>query len=131
MKSDSLLNGYISSVSSQLVCSPKLKKAFLSELRADVSAYLSQEENPTREKIECIFGSPEMIASSFISHSDSTEIRKKTSLKKIITVAVIVALIIYLAFVVISLIDVHTEAHGYFEEGIVSASVSIMKGGRI
>ena len=128
MKNDVLINEYVSSVSSLIICPLKQKKAFLAELRSDVENFLVETENATKKDIEKFFGTPESIASSFISNTDSAKIKRKISIKNIFIIAVILALLIYLAFVVISLIDVHTEAHGYFEEGIVPAVISIMKG---
>lgn len=128
MKNDVLINEYVSSVSSLIICPLKHKKAFLAELRSDVENFLVETENATKEDIEKFFGTPESIASSFISNTDSAKIKRKISIKNIIILAVVLALLIYLAFVVISLIDVHTESHGYFEEGIVPAVISIMKG---
>lgn len=128
MKNDVLLNEYISSVSSLIICPLKQKKAFLAEFRSDVENFLAETENATKEDIENFFGTPESIAASFISNTDSTDIKRKISFKNILIIAVIVALLIYLAFVVISLVDVHTEAHGYFEKGIVPAVISLMKG---
>ena len=129
MKNDVLITEYISSVSSLIICPLKQKKAFLAELRSDVENFLVETENATKEDIENFFGTPESIASSFISNTDSAKIKRKISIKNIIILAVVLALLIYLAFVVISLIDVHTEAHGYFEEGIVPAVISVIKGG--
>lgn len=131
MKKDALLNEYISSVSSLIICPPKQKKVFLTELRFDVEKFLAETENATKEDVENFFGTPETIASSFISNTDSAEMKRKISFKKILLVAVIASLLIYLAFVVISLIDVHIEAHGYFEEGITPAVISIIKGGAL
>ena len=128
MKNDVLINEYVSSVSSLIICPLKQKKAFLAELRSDVENFLVETENATKKDIEKFFGTPESIASSFISNTDSAKIKRKISIKNIIILAVVLALLIYLAFVVISLIDVHTESHGYFEEGIVPAVISIMKG---
>lgn len=129
MKNDVLINEYISSVSSLIICPLKQKKAFLAELRSDVENFLVETENATKEDIENFFGTPESIASSFISNTDSVDIKRKVSLKKILVVSMVVALLIYLAFVIISLIDVHTESHGYFEEGLISSVISVMKGG--
>lgn len=128
MKNDLLLNEYISSVSSLIICPLKLKKAFLAELRSDVENFLAENENATKEEIENFFGTPESIASSFISNTDSAKIKRKILIKNILIIAIILALLIYLAFVVISLIDVHTESHGYFEEGIVPAVIGLTKG---
>lgn len=128
MKNDLLLNEYISSVSSLIICPLKQKKAFLTELRSDAENFLAENKKATKDDIENFFGTPESIASSFISNTDSVKIKRKISIKNILILAVVIALLIYLIFVVISLIDVHTEAHGYLQEGIVPAVISIMKG---
>ena len=127
MRKDEILNEYISSVSSHIVCPPVRKKDFLNQLGAEVEAYIDENENATPVDIENVFGTPESIAASFIMNTDSTKLKKKISLKRLIAAAVITVLLIYLAFVVISLIDVHFEAHGYMEEGIIPAAVYAVK----
>lgn len=128
MKKDEIISEYISSVSSAIICKPKQKKAFLNQLRSDVEAFVDENGKAAVNDIRNIFGSPESIAESFISNSDSGELKRKIAFKKFIVVAIIAALLIYLAFVVISLIDVHSEAHGYFEETLICVACDMQKG---
>lgn len=128
MKKDEIISEYISSVSSAIICKPKQKKAFLNQLRSDVEAFVDENGKAAVNDIRNIFGSPESIAESFISNSDSGELKRKITFKKFIVVAIIAALLIYLAFVVISLIDVHSEAHGYFEEALICVACDMQKG---
>lgn len=113
------LKKYYSEVSGAIVCSHKQKTAFMKELRSNVEEFLTSAPEATVEDIITCFGSPEIIAESFLENADSAKIKKRLDIKKYIIIAIVVALLIYAVFVIISLIDVHTEAHGYFEEGIM------------
>lgn len=128
MKRDAITAEYISAVSSAIICSPKKKKAFLNQLRSDVEAFVDENSETTVNDIRNVFGSPESIAESFISNIDSGELKQKITLKRLVFAAIIAMLLIYLAFVVISLIDVHNEAHGYFEEALLCVVSNVHKG---
>lgn len=119
------LKSYYKEISSALICSAKQKKAFMNELKSDIDEYLAACPQADMDKIKAEFGTAQEIASSFLTGSDTAEIKKKLDIRKLILIAVVIALVIYLAFVVISLIDVHTEAHGYIEEGIMMINTSV------
>lgn len=122
---NSELKAYYKEIEKLLVCDRKQKIAFMSELRANVEDYIAAVGETDIDSIRAEFGTPEKIAESFLSNSDALTIKKKIDVKKCIVIAVVVALLIYLAFVIISLIDVHTEAHGYIEEGIMMINTLI------
>ena len=113
------LKEYYKEIEKLLICGRKDKSAFMSELKANIEDYISDTGRSDIESIRSEFGTPEIIAESFLSNVNALAIRKKLSVKKCIIIALIVALAVYISFVVISLIDVHTEAHGYMEEGVV------------
>lgn len=113
------LKEYYREIERLLICSRKDKSAFMSELKANIEDYISDTGKSDIESIKTEFGTPEVIAESFLSNVNALAIRKKLNIKKCIIIALIVALAVYIGFVVISLIDVHTEAHGYMEEGVV------------
>lgn len=122
---NSELKAYYKEIEKLLVCDRKQKIAFMAELRANVEDYIAAVGETDIDSIRAEFGTPEKIAESFLSNSDALTIKKKIDVKKCIVIAVVVALLIYLAFVIISLIDVHTEAHGYIEEGIMMINTLI------
>ena len=124
------LKEYYAEVSAAVICSGKKKKAFMAELQSDVEAFISENTEAGIEDVRSCFGTAESIAQSFLGNGDAAEIRKKTDIKKLLLGAVVAALLIYLAFVVISLIDVHTEAHGYIKEGIMMIK-PVFRGGVI
>ncbi len=123
------LKEYYNEIEKMLVCDRKQKTAFMAELKADIEEYIAAQGETDINNIRAEFGTPETIAESFLHSSDARVIRKKLDIKKFIFIVVITALVIYLAFVIISLIDVHTEAHGYMEEGIMM--INTLKGGGI
>ena len=47
-------------------------------------------------------------------------LKKKILLKRAVLIAILLALVIWAVFAVVGLIDVHTESHGYYEEGLLS-----------
>ena len=113
------LKTYYKEISSALICPAKQKKAFIDDFKANVDEYLANFPDADMDKIKAEFGTAQEIASSFIINSDTAKIKKKLDMRKLILIAVVIALAIYLVFVVISLIDVHTEAHGYMQEAIM------------
>lgn len=125
---DRELKEYYSRINAAVLCDRRQKKEFLCQLKENVQEFISDTPDATMEDIEKAFGTPESISGSFIENTDSLKIRKQVQLKKALIISVVIALIIYALFVVISLIDVHIEAHGYFEEGLLAIS-NIIKGG--
>lgn len=123
------LKAYYSEIEKLLVCDRKQKTAFMTELMTNIDEYIATVGETDIDSIRAEFGTPEVIAESFLMNSDAVTIKKKLDIKKCILIAIVIALVIYLAFVVISLIDVHTEAHGYIEEGIMM--ISTLKGGAV
>ncbi len=124
------LKKYYSRIDRLILCDRKQKKEFLCQFKESVKDFISDTPEATMEDIEKAFGTPESIGGSFIENTDSIKIKKQIQLKKVLVIAVVIALIIYALFVVISLVDVHTEAHGYFEEGFLIVS-STIKGGMV
>lgn len=116
---------YYSEIEKLLVCDRKQKSSFMAELKANIDEYLAISPDSDIEKIKAEFGTPEVIAESFLSNSNAAVIKKKLDIKKCILIALVVALAVYIAFVIASLIDVHTEAHGHIEEGIMMINTAM------
>lgn len=125
---DKELKNYYSQIERLLFCDRKKKKEFLCQLKENVEEFISDMPEATMEDIVKVFGEPGTIAESFIANADRARIKKQIQLKKVLVITAVIALIIYALFVVLSLIDVHTEAHGYFEEGFLAVG-DMIKGG--
>lgn len=122
------LQEYFREISNRVICPKKLKQEFINQLRNDIDCFISDNPGAKITDIKENFGTAEAIAESFTQGLDSSELKKKLSIRKMILVAVVIALVIYAAFVVISLIDVHNEAHGYIREGIMMMKNNIIGG---
>ncbi len=124
----SQLNKYYRAVSRAIVCDRKQRSDFLKELKIAVSEYIAA-ENADMDMVTAYFGTPEEIANSFIENCDTAAVRKRLDIRKYLLAFLVVVLLAYLVFVIVSLIDVHTEAHGYLEEGIML--IGGVKGGGV
>lgn len=123
------LNSYYSLISRSLICSKKQKAAFLGELKTSVEEYLCENEGATAEDVYAFFGTPAEIAGSFMENNSAEKLKKGLGVRRMVFIALAVALLIYLAFIVISLIDVHSEAHGYMKQEIMAVDTVITRGG--
>ena len=99
----------------------------MNELRGNVTDWLAENEDAQQEDILTVFGTPEQIAESALHGADPAALKKKIVLKRVVFAALLLALLIWAAFAVAGLIDVHTEAHGYFEEGLLA--IGYVEGG--
>ena len=117
---DNSLKKYFRAIEDTVLCPGREKTAFINDLKAEVGDYLCNSPDADMEEIISVFGSPEEIAQGFNRELSSGEIKKRLSIKRIIIFAVIAVLVIWAVFAAVSFIDVHTEAHGYFTEGILS-----------
>lgn len=122
------LDVYFNNVEALLLCDRKSKKAFMSDLQNDVDEFIQQENVTDFESIQSAFGTPDEIAESFLKTTDIAGIKKKMNIKKIVLFSLLTVVLVYVLFVIASFIDVHTESHGYYEEGILQAGLLLTGG---
>lgn len=112
------LNLYYKEISDCVLCSKKKKNTLLREIKNDVCEYTEQFPDAGIEEIISVFGTPEEIANGIgISYK---EIKSKLDLRRLLIYFLLAGLLIWGIFAVISFIDVHSEAHGYFSESVLS-----------
>lgn len=119
------LAAYYTEIASLLPCGRREKNRLLRELKADVNEYLAASPDAAPETVAAVFGTPEQIAESMLQSVAPAALRRRLTLKRAILLALLAAVVIYAVFVVVSFIDVHTEAHGYFTEGILHIATGI------
>lgn len=119
---------YLSDVSESMMCGRKKKTAVLSELKDGVEAFLAENGDANEETLISVFGTPEQIAQSVLQTEDPKKLKNRIALKKAVLIALTAALLIWGIFAVVSLIDVHNEAHGYLEEGMLRIG-AVLQGG--
>lgn len=113
------LDLYYKEISALVLCEKKKKAEILKSLKVEIADYLEASPDSDMDEIRAVFGSPEEIAAGFSAELSQNEIRKKLSIRKAVIAVLLFALLVWTIFAAISLIDVHTEAHGYFREGLL------------
>ena len=117
---NNIIKSYCSDVSKALLCEKKEKKQILFELKKNVEEYLSDNPGAEANELQKVFGTPKEIAESAMHGEDIHALKKRMTIRRIIIIAIILALLIWACFAIASLIDVHNEAHGFFEEGLMT-----------
>ena len=111
------LNLYYKEISDCVLCSKKKKNILLCELRNDIREYTEYYPDAGIEEIISVFGTPEEIANGMgISYK---EIKSRLDLRRVLIWFLLAVLLIWCIFAVISFIDVHIEAHGFFSEAVM------------
>lgn len=112
------IKAYLKETERSLTCPGKAKKRIMEELKKETAAFAVENPDAGKDELIKLFGTPEEIAAC--ANTEAGQPVKGVNIKKAILCALTVALILYAAFIVISLVDVHTEAHGYFESGVLT-----------
>jgi len=111
---------YCREVEALLVCPSKTKRAFMSELRSDVQAYITENgEDVSADEIQAYFGTPEDIANGFLSSLSSKKIKWAFSWKKALLIGIGIVLLLLALHIVIALIDGHLAATGEISDGLI------------
>lgn len=114
------LSDYYSQIKKLFIGSNRELNHLLGELKISVDEYVENNPNAGMEDVFTSFGTPEEIAGSFINNISVDKLMKKTQKKKILLMVSVLILIIYIVFIIVSFIDVHEEAHGYFVENLAA-----------
>ena len=103
---------YISDVSSRLLCSKKKKKEIIADIRGAVLDFT--EGNGTKDIKEVYehFGTPEELAKAHLSELDPAQIKKKVNIRRVVIVAIAVALLLYIAIITLAFIDSKNSTSG-------------------
>lgn len=103
---------YLREVKKSLHCSAKKKREFLSDLKRALNDFSQEAPNLTIEELVEAFGSPEAQANEFMNTLDSADIQKAFGWKKIILIAAIIIVAVYIIGITILFIDGHIDNHG-------------------
>ncbi len=107
---------YMSEVNSHLFCLQKNKKAVLEDIREAILEFTENNEVETMDVIYARFGTPEEIAKAYIADAEPQNIKKAFNIRKMIVVAIVILILIYLTIMLCVAYDAHSANHGYFIE---------------
>lgn len=118
-KNNRELTKYYKEIADGIQSGGNQKTLFLCDFEDCVEDYISEHPDCTAEEIRLHFGSSEDIAKGFCEASSVAE-PSRNNITKYLLIGIAAAVLIWLVFAVISLIDVHSEAHGTLTEGILA-----------
>lgn len=119
---------YISDVSSKLLCSKEKKKELIEDIQGAVFDFAEESSTKNIADIYKHFGTPEELAKVHMSELDPEQIKKKVNIRRVVIVAVVVALIIFCIAMITIMFDAHGETHGYIIESNISCINSTLLG---
>ena len=110
---------YISEVGTHLYCLKKNKKEVLADIRDAVFEFAENNGVHSIDDIYRRFGTPEEIAKAYIADTEPQNIKKAISIRKVIVIAVVIALVMLALTFLIIIIDSHSSKIIYYERGAV------------
>lgn len=119
IKIENDIEKYIGSVEEYLVCLKEQKEEVLFEIRNSIYVYAEEKGITDISEIYDRFGSPEKIASHYLSTVDPKMIKKALSIKRAVIAALAIIVSMVSAMIIIELIDCHKDTHGTFEETLI------------
>lgn len=126
---DMELKAYLHSIKCQLHCPRSRKQVFLKQFGESLSQYLEERPLSKFSDIVVEFGKPEDIASSFIEHADTKDIRKSLKFgRHIIWLAIAVAVVVVGAVIGFHAYKVwlnENVSNGFFIETITQDEASV------
>ena len=111
---------YISDVSSRLLCSKKKKKEIIEDIRGAVLDFTEANGTEDIKEVYEHFGTPEEFAKAHLSELDPVQIKKKVNIRRVVIVALTIAITMFIIALAIELIDAHRTGMGYYSEEIVT-----------
>lgn len=103
---------YISDVSSKLLCSKKKKKEIIEDIRGAVLDFTEANGTEDIKEVYEHFGTPEEFAKAHLSELDPVQIKKKVNIRRVVIVAIAVALLLYIAIITLAFIDSKNSTSG-------------------
>lgn len=115
MKSKELKSFY-RKIRQLLPCSGKMKRSLMESIHTTVESYLQEHPNADMAEIEAAIGTPGGIATACVENTGTEIILKKLLVRRriltIITSAILVAFILWIAALLYMIQDAHNATHG-------------------
>lgn len=114
------INNYIKNIQKQILYKTKESNQFIDDLKANIVDYIEENQVTDISDIKQHFGSEEEIAKSFLETTDIKTLKRKITIKRLIAVFVIVAILILGTATTIIIIDSKKELPSYMVDYSIS-----------
>ncbi len=102
---DKEMGVYLKEIEKSLVCSKGEKKIYLKDLKNSIQQFIQEEKIVNFSKVREHFGTPTDIAESYLTTVDVADIKKKLSVKRMMTTALVFLIILVVFFYLIAFVD--------------------------
>ena len=113
------LKTYYRQIRSQLICSNKIKKAFINSFSDNVKEYLKDHPDADINEIQDKMGTPKEIADEFIASESTDIIKSKVRIAKYFKIFLAVIIIMVLIVLILELINADNSFNGHIEQTIM------------
>lgn len=110
---------YLKEIQKQLVCSGKQRKQFLDAFSDNMDEYLKDNPDASLSDLQEAMGTPQEIAENFLANESPAHIKKRMGIVKWVIVGIVAALVVFIIYLAVALIDGHQAQHGYGKEEII------------
>lgn len=122
------LKNYYGEISKVLICSGREKREIINSIKESVSCYLNEHPEADIDEIRSIFGTSKEVAEEYLNNETAESIRTKikrgNAVILIVSIAVTIALIVFIAAICFELLESSSISHGYTKEYITEISQS-------
>lgn len=112
------ISKYLKNIKHLLPGSKDSKTEFLDGLHEQIEDFVAENEDATFHDILLTFGEPKEIADEYSAGIDAQEIKKSTSIKKAIIIALVVAIVIWGLTMCFMATDAHFSYNGYYVDEV-------------
>ena len=105
---------YVRNVSKEIIATPKQKRKLFGDLKSDIHDRIADGKIATYEDIVAHFGTPAQVAMDFFATADIKEIKKKLMIRRILIAAVVLCLLICIAYYSFLKIGAFDAVHRFF-----------------
>lgn len=88
-------NQYINQIKKLLFCSSKERKKFLKEFNDNIDDFLKDNPEASIDELQKAMGTPQEIADGFLGNADTKDIKRRTSIVRVLIIIGAIALIIF------------------------------------
>lgn len=114
---------YINEIQKLLVCDPKERRIFVRDFNSDIDDFISDNPEASIDELEKAMGTPQEIADGFMSNASPKDIKKRTSIARIVLLVSVITMGLIVIFYASAWIDAYESNRGQYDEVTVDHSV--------
>lgn len=117
---------YLNEVRSYFISDQGTRNKFIRDLKSDIDGFIEENAVTDFKSVYDRFGKPQDIAKGFFENADIKKIKRKMNITRVVLIAVVMALVMFAAFLTVELINANWDHTGYNATWIGDASMQLI-----